>query len=458
MDDAPPDPAPAETGRPAADPPRRRAGAPRVALAAGGLAAACLAAVWVAADAAAKQAAAPNPAPPFAVGEPQCGHHCLVRLGRTLGVPVTPERATELLPPDPAGHSLEQLRTAFAALGLEAEGALLPVDTFRPASSGGRAAGAAAEPPTPCVLHLSGPDHFAVALAGPGGPADGGGVRVYDGLGRRRLMPAAELATRWEGVALLVRRPAPTDAAPRPDGPAVRFETLLVDRGAVPPPDAPGGGAVVFAFPFRNVGGRPLRVLGVKTDCGCLAADWPRTPVEPDGAAAVTLTYSPAGDESGVFRHAAAVFTDDPDRPVLPLEAVGNADTRVTWQPAVLKLVSNTGGGAATADLFLTYRGEDPRRFAAGLSADASLPGATCRVLPPGGFSDPVLRATGLERPAAAGGGAADRHRVVRVAVDDVASLPPDGRGGSVLIRTGVPGFEQIRVPVAMPAGTGVRN
>jgi hypothetical protein len=80
---------------------------------------------------------------------------------------------------------------------------------------------------------------------------------------------------------------------------------------------APAGGATVSAaFPFRNAGGRPVRILAIQPGCDCLAAS-----VEKDtwatGESGELRAVFTLGGRTGLQDRVIAVTTDDaPDKPV----------------------------------------------------------------------------------------------------------------------------------------------
>ena len=67
-------------------------------------------------------------------------------------------------------------------------------------------------------------------------------------------------------------------------------------------------------FKFTNKGTTDLRITEVRTDCGCTAVDWTRTPVCPGGTGTIQATYD--AEMLGHFQKGIAVYTDLDNRPV----------------------------------------------------------------------------------------------------------------------------------------------
>ena len=67
-------------------------------------------------------------------------------------------------------------------------------------------------------------------------------------------------------------------------------------------------------FKFTNKGTTDLRITEVRTDCGCTAVDWTRTPVGPGSTGIIQATYD--AEMLGHFQKGIAVYTDLDSRPV----------------------------------------------------------------------------------------------------------------------------------------------
>lgn len=67
-------------------------------------------------------------------------------------------------------------------------------------------------------------------------------------------------------------------------------------------------------FKIKNAGDGPLTVGRVEPDCGCMAADWPRSAIAPGEEGIITLLYD--AEMLGHFDKSAAVWTNAADEPV----------------------------------------------------------------------------------------------------------------------------------------------
>jgi Protein of unknown function (DUF1573) len=72
--------------------------------------------------------------------------------------------------------------------------------------------------------------------------------------------------------------------------------------------EIPAGKPVVIDFQFRNDSPQPIRIELVRTDCGCTAAKYTETPVQPGDTGVVSIEFDAA--QSGVFRKKILVFFD----------------------------------------------------------------------------------------------------------------------------------------------------
>ena len=289
-------------------------------------------------------------APPQVPASLQCGHWCLLRISRVLGVVVEPQEIIQLMPPDSRGNSLAQLRGACSAIGLSAKGFRENWNEFEQGEF-------------PCIIQLSDPAHFVVATFD---LSDG--ISFFDGDGTRAKLTQKEIAARWTGNVLRISKQSshvPLPAFRQRDtatSPCVQFETLLIDRGDI----APSIAETTFTFPVFNLGAEPLIFNGVKTDCGCLTVEIPSTPIRQGERAEIILTYRVPlqSSASGVFEHLAVVRSNDPQFSEIRLVASGNTDARVLASPSHLEF-GNVVAGAPPVHrtVFLTFTGEDVENF-----------------------------------------------------------------------------------------------
>lgn len=70
----------------------------------------------------------------------------------------------------------------------------------------------------------------------------------------------------------------------------------------------------VYKFEFTNVGKGDLKILNVKTSCGCTASNFTKTPVKPGDKGKITVSYFTA-NRPGTFRKSITVTVNNPDKP-----------------------------------------------------------------------------------------------------------------------------------------------
>lgn len=80
-------------------------------------------------------------------------------------------------------------------------------------------------------------------------------------------------------------------------------------------------------FELVNTGNKPLRILSVRTDCGCTAVEWPREAIEPGKSAKIRVSYD--AKLLGSFEKLVAVTTDADSRPTY-LHLKGRVKKEVT--------------------------------------------------------------------------------------------------------------------------------
>lgn len=73
-------------------------------------------------------------------------------------------------------------------------------------------------------------------------------------------------------------------------------------------------GRATATFTFTNVGNADLKVVNVKTSCGCTASDYSKNIIKPGEKGFVKATYTTTG-RPGPFRKSITVTTDDVEKP-----------------------------------------------------------------------------------------------------------------------------------------------
>ena len=260
---------------------------------------------------------APSSVAAMPEGQLQCSHWAVYRSSQLVGLPVTSAQVRKLLPFDQNGHTMLQIAESLRELGLGTEARKESIDTLEDRNC-------------PCIVHLHSPDHFVVVCG-----VDAEAVHMYDGSGRRIMRSKEAVGKRFSGVVLYVQ-PSEGDAvdhstSERVTGarsPNIRFETLLVDKGAI----GASGDPVAFIYPFFNSGDDDLIIKDVNADCKCLKAEAPQEPIPPNKDGEIKLFYH-IKPRRGPFSHKALVETNDPRNTHIALEAAGYTGTDVSLHP-----------------------------------------------------------------------------------------------------------------------------
>jgi hypothetical protein len=67
------------------------------------------------------------------------------------------------------------------------------------------------------------------------------------------------------------------------------------------------------SFSFKNISNQPIVLETTRTTCGCTAAEWTETPIEPGKTGAVTIEYD--AYRKGRFKKKITVFFDQQRKP-----------------------------------------------------------------------------------------------------------------------------------------------
>lgn len=246
-----------------------RANAPRIGMLAAGIATVAIAG-WLGIGSATRDAPDTHE-PAF-----QCAHWCIRRCCELFGAPVELTEVAQMLPPDERGHSLQQVAKVLETIGFNTTARLESWEVFRKRRG-------------PCIAHLGEPDHFVVVVG-----VEHGRVHLFDGAGQRTTRLAKSFRDKWTGHLLYVAPRAGESAlpvyapAPAKGSPRVRFDTLFIDRGEMPPPTAP----LSFIYRFTNVGRGILRIKDIHKKCSCIQVRAPTEPIPPGKSAEINIAYS----------------------------------------------------------------------------------------------------------------------------------------------------------------------
>ncbi|RUA25642.1 MAG: DUF1573 domain-containing protein [Bacteroidetes bacterium] len=106
-------------------------------------------------------------------------------------------------------------------------------------------------------------------------------------------------------------------------GPRIKFEKTTHDFGTIKEEVR----NAVAKFVFTNTGQADLKILKVKTSCGCTASSYSRGVIKPGEKGYVTATYHTA-HRPGPFRKTITVTVNDPDHPNTVLFIKGKVTPR----------------------------------------------------------------------------------------------------------------------------------
>ena len=123
----------------------------------------------------------------------------------------------------------------------------------------------------------------------------------------------------------------------------IQFEKTTHDFGNVTEESK----QVSYEFNFTNSGDADLKVLKVKTSCGCTASQYTKEPIPPGKSGVIKVTYTTIG-RPGTFRKSITVTINNPDKPNVVLFIKGFVTPKKQYKGDVypitmggLKLVSN---------------------------------------------------------------------------------------------------------------------
>lgn len=298
----------------------------------------------------------------------QCGHWALIRCCHLLGLPLYPNDAVRLLPYHRArGQSLLELKQALEDLGFQVVAKSQSLVQAVQQTEDGK----------PVILHLTNPDHFVVLSR-----QSGRDVFVFDAVGQRRRLPLELVRERFDGYSLTVQRqneslPLPQSARREiQSAPCLQFKTLYVDLGDVSVTQA----AMTFEFPLQNLGGMPLKIDRIASDCSCLQVEGPEeVPPYSDGLIRATFSHQPGRSPSS-FEHEIHVVTNDPLFKSVVLIAAGNTNTNLSVFPFSLDFGKVAVGQTQVRRCFVQYNGQEASVLEK-TQFECTLPHSTIRIL-----------------------------------------------------------------------------
>lgn len=97
------------------------------------------------------------------------------------------------------------------------------------------------------------------------------------------------------------------------------FDSLSVHAGTLSEDDSP----VTYVFPCRNVSGKQVEVIRVRTTCGCTDAVVGKTVLEPGEGTDIRVTFNPFGHPGKLFTRTFVYVSLSDEKPAASLSIVG---------------------------------------------------------------------------------------------------------------------------------------
>ncbi len=81
------------------------------------------------------------------------------------------------------------------------------------------------------------------------------------------------------------------------------------------------GEKVSYSFKFKNVGKSELVISNAKGSCGCTIADYPKTPISPNGEGSIDVTFNTEGKKGYQNKTVTIVANTEPNTKILTIKA-----------------------------------------------------------------------------------------------------------------------------------------
>jgi hypothetical protein len=85
------------------------------------------------------------------------------------------------------------------------------------------------------------------------------------------------------------------------------------------------GDVVTKDFYFTNTGTAPLIILSAKSTCGCTIPEWPKTPIQPDSSAAISVKFNTLNKPGAQSKEVTIFANTFPNTSVVTIK--GNVET-----------------------------------------------------------------------------------------------------------------------------------
>ncbi len=81
------------------------------------------------------------------------------------------------------------------------------------------------------------------------------------------------------------------------------------------------GEKVSYGFKFKNVGKSDLVISDARGSCGCTIADYPKTPIPPNGSGVINVSFNSEGKKGFVSKNVTITANTQPNTKVLVIKA-----------------------------------------------------------------------------------------------------------------------------------------
>ncbi len=129
------------------------------------------------------------------------------------------------------------------------------------------------------------------------------------------------------------------------------------------------GSQIIKRFDFTNKGNAPLEIQDIQSNCGCVATTASSAPVPPGGTGGIQVEIH---RDAGAFVDQVFVYTNDPDKPMIPLQVSGIIKPPITF-PKHIQVGELQRGQNVIKTVALTNNLPHPVEITAHTVSDTSL-------------------------------------------------------------------------------------
>ena len=213
---------------------------------------------------------------------------------------------------------------------------------------------------------------------------------------------------------------------------SLAFEQYLVNLGAPPPRSEYAG-----RFAFRNIGTQPIKILKLEPSCGCLSPRLEKKEFAPGEAGEFYLRVRAANEKPGLHEYTCKVAYDDGQ----PREAevrfkITLPTERVEIRPRALMIYQFNNEPTKRDIVISDFRATPEDRPLTRLE----IVDVSCTL----SWAEVTIGEAEIDD-------AGQRRLSVAVTVTDV---PPGGHNGSVVVKTNIPEYAELRVPLRIEGPT----